>query len=58
MLFTDLIDDDLTDDIHCAKIIFARDGFKAWKGWENKCKSTSTSQANNALPNLVNCKYK
>lgn len=57
-MLLDLLDDDITDDIKCAKKIFEQSGLKAWKGWESKCKSTSTKEKNKALPNLVNCNYR
>jgi lysozyme len=57
-MIVDLLNDDIKDDIKCAKEIFARTGFKAWRGWENRCKSTSTSEKNPNLPNLTNCQYK
>lgn len=43
------INDDIQDDIACAKIIFDREGFKAWNGWMKKCK-------NKPLPNIGHCK--
>ncbi|KAG5678845.1 hypothetical protein PVAND_008478 [Polypedilum vanderplanki] len=55
---SDLLDDDIKDDIKCAKVIFDRSGFNNWKSWQNRCKSTSTIDKNKALPNLVNCQYK
>uniref|UniRef100_U5EWF7 lysozyme n=1 Tax=Corethrella appendiculata TaxID=1370023 RepID=U5EWF7_9DIPT len=33
-----LLDDDITDDIKCAKKIYNRHKFSAWYGWINKCK--------------------
>ncbi|XP_012540824.1 lysozyme [Monomorium pharaonis] len=44
----DFLNDDIQDDIACAKKIFDRDGFKAWDGWTKKCK-------NKPLPNLAHC---
>lgn len=55
--WTDLLNDDIKDDIKCAKEVFNRNGLNAWKGWQNKCKSTSTTEKNKALPNLTNCAY-
>jgi lysozyme len=54
---SDLLNDDIRDDIKCAKEVFNRSGLKSWKGWELRCKSTSTTEKNKALPNLVNCAY-
>ncbi|KAL0122148.1 hypothetical protein PUN28_007123 [Cardiocondyla obscurior] len=47
----DFLNDNIQDDIACAKTIFDREGFKAWKGWLNKCK-------NKPLPNLTHCSRK
>lgn len=55
--FSDLLDDDIKDDIKCAKEVFNRSGLKSWKGWQNKCKSTKNTEPNKALPNLTNCAY-
>lgn len=38
-----LINDDISDDITCAKKIYARHGFNAWYGWKNKCKGKDLS---------------
>ncbi|EDW02435.1 lysozyme [Drosophila grimshawi] len=47
----DLSNDDISDDIACAKTIQQRDGFKYWKGWNRFCRNTQN------LPNLdVSCK--
>ncbi|XP_060659657.1 lysozyme [Drosophila nasuta] len=47
----DLSNDDISDDIACAKRIQERDGFKYWKGWSRYCRNTQN------LPNLdVTCK--
>ncbi|XP_070490137.1 lysozyme c-1-like [Chironomus tepperi] len=35
-----LVDEDLTDDIACTKIIFARHGFTAWNAWKSKCQGS------------------
>ncbi|PSN37595.1 Lysozyme c-1 [Blattella germanica] len=43
----DLKDDSITDDIECAKLIYKRQGFKAWYGWRNKCQGS--------LPDLSKC---
>uniref|UniRef100_A0A182PRC9 Lysozyme n=1 Tax=Anopheles epiroticus TaxID=199890 RepID=A0A182PRC9_9DIPT len=32
-----LLNDDITDDIKCAKLIHKRHGFNAWYGWKNHC---------------------
>ncbi|XP_076241860.1 lysozyme c-1 [Calliopsis andreniformis] len=45
----DFANDDIKDDIACAKIIHDREGFKAWDGWTKKCK-------NKPLPNIGKCK--
>ncbi|XP_066583186.1 lysozyme-like [Prorops nasuta] len=45
----DFADDDITDDIECAKIIQDTEGFKAWDGWMKKCK-------NKPLPDISNCR--
>ncbi|XP_014474326.1 PREDICTED: lysozyme c-1-like [Dinoponera quadriceps] len=45
----DFMNDDIQDDIACAKKIYNRDGFKAWDGWTKKCK-------NKPLPNIGNCR--
>ena len=57
-LLADLLNDDIKDDIKCAKEVFNRSGLNAWKGWQNKCKSTKNTEKNKALPNLTNCAYK
>ena len=33
----DLITDDITDDVACVNIIYARHGFSAWYGWRDNC---------------------
>ncbi|XP_053661911.1 lysozyme c-1 [Anopheles marshallii] len=43
-----LLNDDITDDIKCAKLIFKRHGFNAWYGWKNHCKGKT-------LPNVNSC---
>ena len=45
----DFANDDIQDDIVCAKMIYDREGFKAWEGWQKKCKSKP-------LPNIGVCK--
>ncbi|XP_032675511.1 lysozyme [Odontomachus brunneus] len=45
----DFANDDIQDDITCAKKIYNRDGFKAWDGWMKNCK-------NKPLPNIGNCR--
>lgn len=37
--FTDLVDDDLTDDFACVDIIYARHGFSAWNAWKSRCQA-------------------
>ncbi|XP_040154905.1 lysozyme c-1 [Anopheles arabiensis] len=44
----DFLNDDLTDDIECAKQIYNDSGFAAWKGWVNRCKQKT-------LPDLSSC---
>ncbi|XP_049297870.1 lysozyme c-1 [Anopheles funestus] len=44
----DFLNDDLTDDIECAKQIYNDSGFGAWKGWINRCKQKT-------LPDLSSC---
>ncbi|KAJ8687067.1 hypothetical protein QAD02_022861 [Eretmocerus hayati] len=45
----DFLDDNIQDDIACAKIIVDKEGFKHWKSWESKC-----ARGKN-LPNLSSC---
>ncbi|KAK2583357.1 hypothetical protein KPH14_009353 [Odynerus spinipes] len=45
----DFANDDIQDDIICAKKIQDTEGFKAWNGWTQKCK-------NKPLPNIRHCK--
>ncbi|XP_012278510.1 lysozyme c-1-like [Orussus abietinus] len=45
----DFADDNIQDDIACARIIYNQDGFKAWGGWLRQCK-------NKALPNISGCR--
>lgn len=33
----ELLDDDITDDVQCANIIYSIHGFEAWAGWKGKC---------------------
>nr|XP_033331994.1 uncharacterized protein LOC117223691 [Megalopta genalis] len=42
-------DDNIQDDIVCAKMILENEGFKAWSGWVKKCK-------NKPLPNIASCR--
>lgn len=42
-------DDNIQEDIACAKKIYDREGFKAWDGWVKKCKDKP-------LPNVANCR--
>uniref|UniRef100_T1GCL1 lysozyme n=1 Tax=Megaselia scalaris TaxID=36166 RepID=T1GCL1_MEGSC len=37
----DLLSDDITKAITCAKKIKGRQGFKAWYGWQKKCQGKS-----------------
>lgn len=45
----DFLNDDIQDDIVCARKIFDQKGFNAWDGWTKKCK-------NKPLPNIAHCK--
>lgn len=45
----DFANDDIQDDIVCAKMIQNTEGFKAWNGWTKNCK-------NKPLPNISNCR--
>lgn len=45
----DLLNEDIKDDIKCAKTIYSRHGFKHWKGWQNRCKARP-------LPDVSKCK--
>ncbi|KAI8036839.1 lysozyme [Drosophila gunungcola] len=42
----DFSNDDIGDDIACARMIQEREGFKYWKGWERSCRNQQN------LPNL------
>ncbi|XP_054090674.1 lysozyme c-1 isoform X3 [Zeugodacus cucurbitae] len=42
----DFLDDNIADDVACAKRIFERAGFKNWPGWKASCRNTQN------LPNL------
>lgn len=46
----DFLDEDIRDDIKCAKIIYNRLGFNGWKGWLNRCKARP-------LPDISRCSY-
>ena len=39
---TGLINDDISDDVTCANLIYSRQGFKAWYGWINHCDGQDT----------------
>ncbi|KAG5671031.1 hypothetical protein PVAND_001249 [Polypedilum vanderplanki] len=43
-----LINNDITDDIKCAKTIYNRHNFTAWYGWNSKCKEKK-------LPSISEC---
>ncbi|XP_054010278.1 lysozyme-like [Hylaeus anthracinus] len=45
----DFANDDIQDDIVCARMIMEREGFKSWPGWQKNCK-------NKPLPNISKCK--
>lgn len=36
-MIADLLNEDLTDDVSCAKKIFNEKGFQAWEGWSRIC---------------------
>ncbi|KAA0193880.1 hypothetical protein HAZT_HAZT003128 [Hyalella azteca] len=40
---SELKDNDIADDVKCAKKIFGRHGFNAWYGWKNNCKGKNLS---------------
>ncbi|XP_015515022.1 lysozyme [Neodiprion lecontei] len=44
----DLLDDDITDDVRCAKKIYRRHKFYAWNGWKNGC-------LNKVIPDVHYC---
>nr|XP_019560431.2 lysozyme c-1-like isoform X2 [Aedes albopictus] len=44
----DFLDDNITNDIECVKIIQSRLGFNGWPIWVKKCKGKE-------LPNISNC---
>lgn len=44
----DFLDDDITNDIECVKLIQSRLGFNGWPVWVKKCKGKE-------LPNISNC---
>nr|XP_031827757.1 lysozyme c-1-like [Nomia melanderi] len=48
----DFADDDIRDDIVCAKMIMEAEGFKTWNGWVKKCKN----KLPNNLPNISKCR--
>ena len=48
LIQTELLDDDITDDIICAQKIVKRHGFAAWYGWKNNCDGK-------ALPSINDC---
>lgn len=37
IMFTDLTNEDLTDDVACAKKVFDQLGFLGWEGWKRSC---------------------
>lgn len=49
IIFVDFLNENIKDDIKCAKIIYNRHGFKYWNGWQNRCKSRP-------LPDVSKCK--
>ncbi|CAO1321986.1 unnamed protein product [Diamesa tonsa] len=46
----DFLNEDIKDDIKCAKVIYNRNGFKGWKEWSSRCK-------NRPLPDVSKCSY-
>ncbi|XP_077285441.1 lysozyme [Arctopsyche grandis] len=34
----DLLNEDLSDDVRCAKRVFEKQGFSAWSSWTTRCK--------------------
>merc|ERR1712130_256997 len=38
-----LVNNNISDDCDCAKLIYKRHGFDAWYGWINGCKGKDTS---------------
>lgn len=48
LINSELLDDDITDDIVCAKKIYRRQGYAAWYGWKNNCKGK-------VLPSVDDC---
>lgn len=47
---SDLLSDDITKSAQCAQIVLNTEGFKAWRGWEQKCKKSIPE-----LPPLKEC---
>jgi hypothetical protein len=45
----DLRDDNIADDIECAKRVYKMHGFSGWYGWLGKCQSS--------LPDLSKCRW-
>ncbi|CAG0886937.1 unnamed protein product [Darwinula stevensoni] len=41
MSCSSLTDNDITNDVTCAKLIYNRHGFEAWYGWINNCQGTN-----------------
>ncbi|CAO1346397.1 unnamed protein product [Diamesa serratosioi] len=46
----DFLNEDIKDDIKCAKVIYNRNGFKGWIEWISRCK-------NRPLPDVSKCSY-
>uniref|UniRef100_D3TQJ6 lysozyme n=1 Tax=Glossina morsitans morsitans TaxID=37546 RepID=D3TQJ6_GLOMM len=46
MSCTDFLNDDISDDVECAKRIFEQKGFQYWNGWSTYCRNQQN------LPNL------
>lgn len=49
-IISDLLSDDITKSAQCAQIVLNTEGFKAWRGWEQKCKKSIPE-----LPPLKEC---
>ncbi|XP_067140633.1 lysozyme c-1-like [Centruroides vittatus] len=48
---SNLLDDNIADDMRCARIIYRRHKFNAWYGWKNNCRGKNLQQYVNG------CKY-
>ncbi|GLV43508.1 uncharacterized protein CBL_04050 [Carabus blaptoides fortunei] len=43
----DLINEDLADDVACAKKVYSQKGFQAWDGWVRSCYKKSLNDVSN-----------